>query len=324
MDTLHADGDRLIATADARRAAEEYIEAMNAACANLLGQLSLAAQRLDEDGPFPSAAATHRRLTRQFLDGQRALLRERAAGIATVSEIDAEARAMAEAVVRDACALAGIVPSTPGASVGDLGGPSDDGLSGAIADLQRLLDDWWRSELASSADLVDRAREAADLMTSLARIEAGEILANADVPSPLPPPDLGFLERDLLPPEVTEAMASADPTGLVEVCDALLLTLGGVPSHSLPVGDAEVVVLAESPESAWAPPGFPPPTIGGLAEPTGAPIDAAPAGGDETFHHFWGEGPESHSGRSRGIVLQAVVTMLAFTGVLALVMAAIG
>ncbi|MFP5488709.1 MAG: hypothetical protein ACLGHQ_10430, partial [Acidimicrobiia bacterium] len=228
METIRAHGDRPRAISVAAQAAtEEYLRATNLAYAELVSRLSTAAQGLDE-GPFPSAAAAHRRLTRQFIDGQRALLRQRATTIAEASEIEDDALAAAEAIVGEAYEAAGIERPRPldPSDARHAESANGDGFAEAVADLQLLLDDWWRSELANSHELLRRATDTAELIRTLARFEAGEVLVEADIPSPLPPPSPVLHQRDLLPAGVAGTMAAADVSELLEVCDELLRVLG--------------------------------------------------------------------------------------------------
>lgn len=331
METLHAQVDRSHATSDASGAAKRYLRAMNAASSDLLDRLSAAAQIFDDEGSFQSAAAAQRRLTRQFLDGQRSLLRQRAKAIAVASETEADARAAAEAIVGEAYEAAGV--ERPAGALGptatEVARPDD--FTGAVADLQRLLDEWWRSELANSDELLGRACETADLIRSLARIEAGEVLAHAGVPSRLPPPLPTFHDRELLPVAVARTIATSDGSDLLEMCDSLLRDLGDQPATTAAVWEPP------APPMPWVPPVGEPQlpasiapitSVDALAEigagPVVSAVDVPAPEGEDAFRRFWGEGPESHRSRGGSIVRQAVVSMLAFTGVLTLVMAVIG
>lgn len=335
METLFARPAEVgrLASAVPSGAARDYLWALNDAHAELANRLTVAAQLLEDRGdPFSSSAASHRRLTRQFLDGQRALLRQRANALQEADDVEIDARATADAILDEAYEMAGIQrPAKVDAfAVGPISA-DDAGDEAVPSELQRLLDDWWRCELASSAELLDRANEMADLIRSLARIEAGEVLAAADVPSPLPPPSPGFLDQELLPTDVDEAMSAGDPHELLEVCDSLLRVLDdgsdGPASHQGGV------------PSLWAPPALPEPwappaaALGAASTPlptaemrttSVATAVGAERAGEDAFRRFWGEGPEAHRGRTRSIVRQALVSMLAFTGVLTVIMALIG
>lgn len=333
METLFAGEVRSPAAVSPSGPAGDYLRAMNDAHAELTNRLALAAQLLeDDDGSFSSAAATHRRLIRQFLDGQRALLRQRAGAVAAAHDVAADARAAAEAIVSEAYQLAGLERVPPRVvEVPEAGDGRSDSFPEALAELQQLLDDWWRSELATSSELLERATETADLIRSLARIEAGEVLAAADVPSPLPAPTAGFMDRSLLPPDVDDAMSAAETTDLLDVCDSLLRVLHDGADVAAPGRDDRAGIWAPPvPSPIWAPPsvGFAPPQVsttadGSVALATGGAASPGPSG-DDAFGRFWGEGPEAHRGRTRSIVLQAAVSMLAFTGVLTVIMVLIG
>lgn len=343
MDTLPAHGDRLRATTVASGAMLEYLRATSAAYADLLSRLTVAARWLDEAGSFTAAAAAHRRLTRQFLDGQRTLLHRRALAVDEAGEIEAEATAGAEATLCEAYRIAGVEratsacadprAATSGSAWRDVAvdGPGASPTNGDDADvddstrreLQQLLDEWWRSELAASNELLSRAMESADLIRSLARIEAGEILADADMPSPLLPPSPAFHGRDLLPPEVRDTITSAaEGSKLLDLCDSLLLVLGDE-SPRLEEGCEPPSATMAWPQPAGPAAALPPPVVEvGIVLPVSVP--AFEGVGEDAFGRFWGDGPEPLRFRRRMIVRQATVGMLAFTGVLTVALALIG
>ncbi len=165
----------------------------------------LSAELLPNSGSLQCMAATQARLTRQFFDAQRALIRRRAEADTQAALIRRSAQDDARAVVAAALeqvaasgmrsvpqpAPAGIWPP-PDAAAGrargfDLASPLIDGRfiatepDGAAAQRQlaALLDEWWVAENLEGRDLVDDAYAGVAMVQHLAAVEARRIIESA-------------------------------------------------------------------------------------------------------------------------------------------------
>ena len=287
-------------------------------------------------GTLPAAAAQHRAATRRFLDAQRALLARRAQLDADVAAAGLSARRDAAATVADARTRAGL----PAVSEEFPRGP--DGVDGltiswfdAESELGSVLDRWWNFDGAACDAVMADADEQAGVVRQLARIEAGEVMANWSVPSALPAPSATHMP--LLPPTLLTVLERSAETPVEEVCDELLQSLG-VASDELATTDGERVETFAPPSGrplvGSIPTGvFPAPRADSLIGDAGDPSPGVPSrsagpgagesSGPDDFDRFW-QYPDRHRSSSSRLLRQVVLSMMATTASLAIVLAWIG
>ncbi len=165
-------------------------------------------------GQVGNLAALHARLTQQFFDAQRLILKRRADAHATVIRIATDAEDTVDALIREARTSVAseidggdAMESGPTASAGrvEQAGPADpygiwadtDGVARAIdraferdvddaaaaQALRTLLDEWWRAENQEDQAAIDDANARAAMRVHIAEIEAREIAARPATPS---------------------------------------------------------------------------------------------------------------------------------------------
>ena len=316
----------------------EYLHGVRTACDRFI-QEWIEAERVlgGSAGTLPAAAASQRAATRRFLDAQRALLARRARLDAEVSATGRAAREDAAATIADARSRAGLPPATEEFP------HSPDGVDQLTIEwfdpepsLGAVLDTWWELDGAACDSARADAAERASVVRQLARIEAGEVMADWSVPSTLPAPSPEATTMPSLPPSLLTVLEHAALAPIEEICDELLTALGGVshePGSERPEPAVTFAPPSGSPVASAASATLPAPTVGASVgdsiEPGSRPATEpdvaetlAPSGPDD-FDRFW-QYPDRHGGSSARLVRQLVLSMAATTAGLALVLAWIG
>lgn len=276
METYTRESAAATPRAEASAAADRFLSTLRSEQARYLAAVEEARARLaQDDGQLAHVAAIQGRMSRQFFDAQRAILRRRADTDAEVARIAAETEATALALVDRAQvhALAGNtdpaelglpdvafdVPVSPtwrdgvaalsvsvvrsSADVPEIQAIVDDAFRSADPDgvvtereLRRVLDDWWRLTSQECTALIDDANARAAVRLHLAGVEARHVLDHTLVP-------------------VSDAEPAADQELSIEspVADDLVVEEGPDTSFAPPVGSTVIDLPAPAPHVAVVP-----------------------------------------------------------------------
>lgn len=277
---------------------EGYLDVLRREHQRLLLALGEASSRLGgEHSELARAAAIHGRLTRQFFDAQRSLLRRRAEAASEVASIESEATSNSSAVVALARRRPLAVgdhhaprPSEPIPGVGRtavmdrsqdvvaLMGEVDGVFAtrepeGVVAQRQlgELLDGWWTSEQQEAIAAVDDAHARAAVRQHAALLEAGALITS--------PSGVEYPHRSgRLPSEMSAVLDVAVAADLEGVLSALVAAL-------------------QVPHTQSSEPGH------GAVQPSEPPLadgvilrfeNIAAAGADEAFQQFWAKQPDAN------------------------------
>lgn len=300
MELLHClgstgDGDRLaipptapsetatVGETDLLTDDREYLALIDAEHVRFDAAIGEAAGRLDDPhGDVARLAALQRRLTRQFLDANRAILRARCATRAEVASIEHRAGLESAELVTDALAtvapaasqatdgtpLVGSAPAAPASTGGvddsEIARLVDDAFStpdpdghAVVRALGELLDAWWRSEVQENRAAVDDANARAAVVVHHARVQVDEVVELGRAAEAQPVVD-----------------GRPDP-----VASPVLAALDGVPAEGL---DA---ILASLLDALTAPDVDGDPELD--AVPDGSTPDGAASEESEQFSSFW-------------------------------------
>ena len=244
-------------------------------------------------GSLAAAASSQARLTQQFLDAQRSLLRRTAEYDTAALDIERSAAEDARQMVIGAANYAldcGVPSDTLEAlrwSALDAAVPVDESAAadaGEVArrqqqELSRLLDSWWAEAQERGTTIVERANSFAGVVRSRADARVSQILeAVARQTAPLSgeaPTDIS----DLMPLDLLAALETADSGDLGGLLDSLLLSLGApdeaapllaAPSDLAgPTVSAEITALLDSLGGT----GLAPDPAPFEPEPVGAPVN---------------------------------------------------
>jgi hypothetical protein len=276
-----------------------------------------------ESEDLARSASAHGRLTREFLDAQRALLRRRAETEAAVADITgaAERRARELAGPRATGARAALPPP----SIVRHGDASfDDAMLAALIDgafepaeadgaamrrqLRDVLDEWWRAENQEHQAAIDDANARA----------AMRLHGASSTPAPVTPICYEA-------PKVLSPMVSALESTRHEDLDGVLASLlDSLDTPAAPEPQPVVAAPLPVPVGPAFVPTLPPrvdrrPAVDPLIDPAGPP--------QEAFDRFWGHfSPRgaTATGRREWVFLQVLVPAVAVVAVLALVLAIVG
>ena len=239
-------------------------------------------------GDLAALAAGHARLAREFLDGQRAILRRRADTNVEVAVIVGRPSLPPPTT---ASRVTGHAPTAPVRAAGAQ--PADTELADMVdrafepptasaeRELRALLDGWWIRECDEGEELLADARARAYAVTRLGTLQPE--LAES------PPADL--------PDELAGPLDGVE--ALDELLDTLLRVLDGTPPGS-PVAPEATAPFALRP-----------------------PAETRDA---EQFDRFWKGGPAGQSRGAVGnwVLVQVLLPMVSLISVLALVLAVVG
>lgn len=309
-------------------------------------------------GQLAKLATIHARLTQEFLDAQRAILKRRAETDAYVVEIAASAEAEADEVVRAAWLRAGIVvdellpsetPESPEMVLSAMGRTETqcapavndplarlidgvfetsepDGVA-ARRQLRELLDAWWEAEKQEARAAADDASARAAMRVHTAKVEAAEITAlAASIETDASPDRPGELSV-ILPDPMVQALDETDHEHLDDVLAHLLDQL-----DDAPIAPSRATDAAETASSGAGEGSADVEATGTgsfvlvldaprLPPPTNALTDRS-AAPQEAFDRFWGG---FRTGRTRRWVFpQLLLPAAAVLSVLALVLAVVG
>lgn len=282
---------------------EQFIARLSAEQSSFLDALVDAQRSLElADAGVGEFVAAQTRLTRQFLDAQRALVRRRA-----VAETDADwvvhrALARAEgAIAEPDRAERRYRPLSPGpvARRTDRAERGVDHGENAQAQLQELLDSWWTETERRAADILSDAQSRAQVFVELADLEASAALAGA-CPEPTP-------NRPCAPETWPPPAATAAPSGGAVLPEPIVHLLDRALDDDL---DRSLAALLEHL----------------VDEPSDLddvePVDES----SDAFDRFWGSGPERlvRPTRRRSVARSAAVPMFSFLGLLTIALAWIG
>lgn len=253
------------------REQDRYLDALATATALLA----------DGAGGLPAAAATHVRLTQQFMDARRSILRSWA-------DTDAKVERIAETTILEA-AMLGL----------DVDGRIDMAVaadSAAEHELRRLLDRWWQLARADSVAAIETAQADASNWLEVARLAGTDETDDDETDDDEPDAD----ETD---DETADDETGAGETMLPGEVSGLFAALAGSPIGGLL---DELAALLSDPEPAAADLG-PSPVLPKTDAVPAAAIVLAPDG----FDRFWTSNRPVDAGLTqRHRVLDAVVPML--------------
>lgn len=297
-------------------------------------------------GQLTRVASIQTRLTQEFLDAQRAILKRRAETDADVADIAAQADEESSAIMSAArmrARIAEVDLSLPPPSLGSMAAPlgrptqltvpvasgdateslarlidgafesaEPDGVA-ARRQLRELLDAWWEAEKQEAKAAADDASARAAMLVHTAKIQAGEI-ARFGPPTTAPQTPIAYRHQPStsLPSPIVTALDETDHEHLDDVLAHLL--------DELDVDPAEPEADAAGDDTMWSlPPTLPP-----------APSDAVPpdslndrsAAPQEAFDRFWSGFGGGRARRWR--YPQFLLPAVAVVSVLALVLAVVG
>jgi hypothetical protein len=210
--------------AESTAAADRFLTTLRREQARYLAAVEEARAQLEQDdGQLAHVAAIQGRMSRQFFDAQRSILRRRADADAEVARIEAQTAASARSLVdtahglalqgrndvavlglpestfetsatptwRDEVAALGVSVVRSNADVAEIRAIVDDAFRSADPDgiatereLRRVLDDWWRLTSQECTALVDDANARAAVRLHLAGLEARHIVEHTLVAEP--------------------------------------------------------------------------------------------------------------------------------------------
>lgn len=280
--------------AEVSRDVEAYLSRLGREHTAFIDQMASSAILLEGRSALARAVSQHRRLTAQFLDAQRAILR-------LWADVDADVDRLVETANLE-LALLGADPVTPlAAPVDEL----DD------ASLRRSLDSWWSDARRAGSAALEEARVSAARHVHLARLEPGNATmravdaagAPADGERARAADDGGSTAASIL-----AALESADVADLPGMLDALLgrltepTAIDAVPSTS---------------EDASPPPAVAPPAVRRVD------LTFVDPPAEDAFERFWG-GDLLPAGRVGQLVSRALVPLGATVAGLTVLLAWIG
>ena len=304
-------------------------------------------------GQLTRVASIQTRLTQEFLDAQRAILKRRAETEAAVADIAAQADEESSAIMSAARSHARIAavegpfpPPALGSTAAPLGRPTrlaapfvpvlsgdateslarlidgafesaePDGVA-ARRQLRELLDAWWEAEKQEAKAAADDASARAAMLVHTAKIEAGEIARfGPPTTEPQTPAAYRYHPSASLPAPIVNALDETDHEHLDDVLAHLLDELDLEPAEpELPEADADA-----DGDTMWcAPP--PPPPAPSVAAPSDSLNDRS-AAPQEAFDRFWGAFGGART--RRWLFPQFLLPAVAVVSVLALVLAVVG
>lgn len=305
-------------------------------------------------GQLTRVASIQTRLTQEFLDAQRAILKRRAETDADVADITAQADEESSAIMSAARMRARIAsvdhsfaPPALGSTAAPLGRPArlaDPFVPGSTGDaaeslarlidgafesaepdgvaarrqLRELLDAWWEAEKQEAKAATDDASARAAMLVHTAKIEAGEIARFAPPTTALQTP-VAYRHQPSasLPTPIVTALDETDHEHLDDVLAHLLDELD-VDRAEPELPEAEVGAAGDG-QTLSAPPALPPALL--VAPPSDSLNDRS-AAPQEAFDRFWtGFGG---AGARRWMFPQFLLPAVAVVSVVALVLAVLG
>ena len=331
---------------------ERFLDLIGREHRRFIGALNEANRDLATVGQLTRVASIQTRLTQEFLDAQRAILKRRAETEAAVADIVAQADEESSAIMSAARSRARIAavegpfpPPELGSTAAPLGRPTrptavlvpvlsgdateslarlidgafesaePDGVA-ARRQLRELLDAWWEAEKQEAKAATDDASARAAMLVHTAKIEAGEI-ARFGPPTTAPQTPAAYRHHPSasLPAPMVNALAETDHEHLDDVLAHLL--------DELDIESAEPELPeagAGDGDTMWcAPPA--PPAAASVAEPSDSLNDRS-AAPQEAFDRFWGAFGGART--RRWMFPQFLLPAVAVVSVLALVLAVVG
>lgn len=290
-----------------------FLDRINDEHTRFLDRLIEAQRLLDPpSGSLPSAGALQVRLTQQFLDAQRAILRRRADADAEVARID-----------RPVVPAAGRHPEPD-----ELVALATRRSALMERQLRSLLDGWWRSEQEEAVAAVDDANARATVRQLRPEVAHGG----------WPPPAVTVPggEAGVSLSCAALELELADHLHLERVLGSLLESLDQEPVTVEQVAVEQVAVAPVAVEPVMVPPTVGAPWPRPMGEPvvagdavTPLPALLGPPGRrerEEAFDRFWGDGsrPVAAGPVRRWVALQVVPPLVTLVAVLVVVLAWMG
>jgi hypothetical protein len=335
--------------------AELFLERVGREHRRFISALNDANRDLASVGQLTKVASIQTRLTQEFLDAQRAILKRRAETDAVVADIATQADEESSAIMSAARSRARIAaadhflpPPALGSTAAPLGRPTPlaapctpvvsgdateslarlidgafesaepDGVA-ARRQLRELLDAWWEAEKQEAKAAADDASARAAMLVHTAKVEAGEI-ARFGPPTTQRQTSAAYRHHPSasLPSPIVHALDETDHEHLDDVLAHLLDELdAGSAAPELPEAHAE---SGTGDGDTWTAPTAPP-SVPPVAEPSDSLRDRS-AAPQEAFDRFWtGFGS---AGARRWMFPQFLLPAVAVVSVLALVLAVIG
>ncbi len=311
-------------------------------------------------GQITKVAAIQARLTHEFLDAQRAIIKRRAETDAEIAEIaenaDRDAAALLVAARSRACIAIGRPLPSPSTgswaaplplpvptvrpSIAESPGRASDSLvqlidgafeatepDGVAArrELRGLLDAWWEAENQEAKAAVDDAAARAAMYVHVAKVEAGEIARFGPPSTTTEAPAVHrYQAPTALPTPMVSALDATDHAHLDDVLAHLLDELDDHPSPRLwpaPAGSDAPDTTLDDPTELWAVPVHAKDAAPAVAPPADSLNDRT-AAPQEAFDRFWGS--FGVPGNRRWMFPQLLLPAVSVIAVLALVLAVIG
>ena len=289
------------------------------------------------------AVAVQNRLTQEFLDAQRAIVRRRAETDALVGDIERNAPGGRGSVPFPSPAVVPAAPSfapphgwpvptaAPWADLAELARLVDEAFEPGDVDsttmrrqLRELLDEWWRNENQENQATIDDARARAAVWEHRTSTRPEVTVARPVAESrPADPVVTASSSIERLPPLVA-ALESAGHQDLDELLASLLASLEE--DEAADADDALVIVQLEEPPALPTPSSQPvlPPTLPPRLNLMSESLTDAAAAPQEAFDRFWGAFAHRSGGGRDWMFAPVLLPAVAVISVLALVLAVVG